>query len=135
VWWSNGIFTKALPDKEHPNSVGALCPKALAGPELVYSEDRLLYPMKRTRPKGDSDPGWQRISWEEALPMAAQRLNEIKEKYGAEAVAFHRSSNGGSQAADFNNWALRLGYSFGSPNNLSTTHISTVGKAADRAGP
>ena len=32
-----------------------------AVPELVYAEDRVLYPMVRTRPKGDPDPGWQRV--------------------------------------------------------------------------
>ncbi len=119
----NGVFTRVQPDKDHPNAVKALCPKALAGPELVYSPERIAHPMIRTRPKGDPDPGWKRISWDEALDITASRLNQIKAKYGAEAVAFHRSSNGGSQASDFNNWALRLNYAFGSPTNLSTTHI------------
>ena len=119
----NGVFTKVQPDTDHPNAVESLCPKALSGPELVYSPDRIKYPMMRTRPKGDSDPGWKRISWDEALDITASRLKEIKTKYGAEAVVFHRSSNGGSQSSDFNNWALRLNYVFGSPTNLSTTHI------------
>ena len=119
----DGIFTRVRPDKDHPNAMNALCPKALAGPELVYSPERIRYPMRRTRPKGDPDPGWQRISWGEALDTIASRLKEIKAAYGAESIAFHRSSNGGSQASDFNNWALRLNYAIGSPTNLSTTHI------------
>lgn len=35
--------------------------------------------MKRTNPKGDDDPGWVRISWDEALAEAGTKLNEIKE--------------------------------------------------------
>jgi anaerobic selenocysteine-containing dehydrogenase len=42
--------------------------------------------MKRTRPKGDPDPGWTEISWEEGLDTVASRLLEIRRQYGAEAV-------------------------------------------------
>src|SRR2546422_2861870 len=41
-----------------------LCVKGRAAPELVYAPDRLLLPMKRTRPRGDADPGWVSIGWE-----------------------------------------------------------------------
>src|SRR5439155_4859565 len=46
-----------------------LCVKGRAAPELVYAADRLLHPLRRTRPKGDPDPGWVRISWDEALEL------------------------------------------------------------------
>jgi anaerobic selenocysteine-containing dehydrogenase len=38
----------------------------------------LQYPMKRARPKGDADPGWVRITWEEALELTASRLLDNK---------------------------------------------------------
>jgi anaerobic selenocysteine-containing dehydrogenase len=57
----NGRFVALQPDPSHLSGK-AHCAKGRAGPELVYSADRLLYPLKRTRPKGDPDPGWQRIS-------------------------------------------------------------------------
>jgi anaerobic selenocysteine-containing dehydrogenase len=72
----DGRFTKVRPDSEHPN--GGICIKGSAAPELVYAPDRLKYPMKRTRPKGDADPGWVEISWEEALDTVASRLLQIK---------------------------------------------------------
>lgn len=56
----DGILTKVNADPEHPN--GCICVKGTAAPEIVYSPDRLQYPMLRTRPKGDRDPGWVRIS-------------------------------------------------------------------------
>jgi anaerobic selenocysteine-containing dehydrogenase len=80
----DGHFTKVTPDSEHPN--GGICIKGYAAPEIVYSPDRLRRPMKRTRPKGDPDPGWTEISWEEALDTIASRLLEIRRQYGAEAV-------------------------------------------------
>ena len=118
----DGKFVKVGPGNEHPNAV-ALCPKGLAGPELVYSKQRLQYPMRRTKPKGDPDPGWQRISWDEALDTIATRLNQIKDEWGAEAVAFARSGHSGSPMSEIDPWARRLSNAFGTPNNIATTHI------------
>ena len=78
----DGRFTKVRPDSEHPN--GGICIKGSAAPELVYAPDRLKYPMKRTRPKGDADPGWVEISWDEALDTVASRLSQIKTESGPE---------------------------------------------------
>ena len=119
----DGVFTKLLPDMDHPNAFRPLCPKGHAGPELVYSKERLKYPMRRTRPKGEPDPGWERISWDEALDMVATNLNKIKAEYGAEAVAFYRPAPSGSPAKDFWDWMIRFSHAFGSPNTLATTHI------------
>jgi hypothetical protein len=52
----DGLFRKVTADPAHPN--GCICVKGTAAPEIVYAPDRLRYPMKRTRPKGDADPGW-----------------------------------------------------------------------------
>ena len=129
----NGIFTKVLLDREHPNALAPLCPKGLAGPEMVYSKARLQFPLRRTKPKGEIDPGWERISWDEALESIATRLNEIKARFGAEAVAFYRPAPGGSPAKDFWDWMLRLAHAFGSPNTLATTHICNWAKDAASA--
>src|ERR1043165_7947188 len=83
----NGNFVGLEPDPSHPTGQ-ALCAKGRAAPELVYSADRLLHPLKRTRPKGDPDPGWQRIGWDEALELTATRLRQIAEESGPESVVF-----------------------------------------------
>jgi anaerobic selenocysteine-containing dehydrogenase len=62
----DGRFIALEPDPSRPTGQ-ALCAKGRAAPELVYHLDRLLYPLRRTRPKGDPDPGWERIGWDEAL--------------------------------------------------------------------
>jgi len=117
----DGRLTKVTADPEHPN--GCICVKGTAAPEIVSSPDRLHYPMRRTRPKGEADPGWVRISWEEALGQTARRLLDIKARYGPEAVVFSRATPTGSASHDFMDWLERLANAFGSPNVLTTTHI------------
>ena len=48
----NGRLVAVEPDPSHPTG-SVLCAKGRAAPELVHHEDRLLNPLKRTRPKGD----------------------------------------------------------------------------------
>ena len=119
----DGRLTRIKPDSEHPN--GGICIKGSAAPELVYSPDRLRQPMKRTRAKGDPDPGWVEISWEEALDTVASRLAQIKAESGPEAVVFACATPAGGGTADFAPWLTRLGNAFGTPNRMSAIHICT----------
>ena len=119
----DGVLTQVVADPDHPN--GCICVKGTAAPEIVYSPDRLRYPMLRTRPKGDPDPGWIRITWDQALNLAVLRLNDIKDNYGAEAVVFSRATTAGSASIDFDGWLQRLSNAFGSPNLLTSNHICT----------
>ena len=87
----NGRLVTIEPDPSHPTGK-ALCAKGRAAPALVEAPDRVLYPLRRTRPKGDADPGWQRISWDEALDetaaamrrAAARRLGQVITSSGKE---------------------------------------------------
>jgi len=97
--------------------------KGTAAPQIVYSPKRLKHPMRRTRPKGELNPGWERISWDEALKTAARELLRLRDRYGAESVIFGRPAPGGSAANDYVGWLTRLANVFGSPNILATTHI------------
>nr|WP_260854512.1 molybdopterin-dependent oxidoreductase [Paraburkholderia sp. BCC1884] len=70
----------------------------------------------RTRPKGDADPGWKRVSWDEALDCVAERLGRIRRESGAEAVAFSWTTPSGTPISDNIQWVERFTYAFGSPN-------------------
>ena len=118
----DGVFTEVRPDSKHPLG-HSLCPKGLAGPELVYNNQRLHYPMRRTRPKGDPDPGWERISWNEALDTMAEKLKGIRAKFGPEAIAVARSGPAGSPMGELGLWVTRFANALGTPNNIATTHI------------
>jgi anaerobic selenocysteine-containing dehydrogenase len=72
----NGTLFSLEPDPMHPTGK-ALCAKGHAAPELVYHPERLAHPLRRTRPKGDRDPGWQRIGWDEALDLTAAAVHRI----------------------------------------------------------
>src|SRR5437763_9011571 len=95
----NGRFVALEPDPSHPTGK-ALCAKGRAAPELVYHSDRLLYPLKRTRPKGDPNPGWERISWDEALDLIAARLLMFAKEDGPESVVFSVASPSTSASED-----------------------------------
>ncbi len=73
--------------KEHPQKI--LCNKGLATLQRLYNPNRLLYPMKRTHPKGSKDPGFKRIGWDEALSDIAKNLLAIRAKHGADSVMFY----------------------------------------------
>ena len=54
----------------------------------IEAETRLLHPMKRVGEKGPGKGYFVQISWEEALDTIADKLKEIKEKYGPYGI-FH----------------------------------------------
>ncbi len=50
----------------------------------LYSPERLLYPMMRVGERGEGK--FKRVSWDEALDFIAEKMVEIKEKYGPTAL-------------------------------------------------
>src|ERR1051326_7029426 len=103
----NGRVTRLDPDNDHPNG-GVMCLKGKAAPELVYHSERLNYPLKRTKPKGTADAGWQRISWDQALDEIATRLRSIRDRYGAQSIALAKGTKSGTSVDDVERWLGRL---------------------------
>ncbi len=81
----DGVATKIEPNfdlaGEHPAD-GKVCVKPYGLVEKLYHPDRILTPLKRTNPKKgrDEDPGWQEITWDEALDTLAEKLNAARAK-------------------------------------------------------
>ncbi len=123
----DGRFSALEPDPSHPTG-RALCAKGRAGPELVYHEDRLLHPMRRTRPKDDLDPGWQRISWDEALDITAERLRSIASESGPESVVISLVSPSTSASDDSWSWVHRLANAFGTPSICGSMELCGWGR-------
>ena len=98
--------------KEHPVSKGSICPRAEALPEWVYSEGRLRHPMRQVNGR------FQRISWDEALDSIAERLKDIKHRYGARALAVYTGSMG-VENIELAAFAQRFRGVYGTPNLLS----------------
>jgi anaerobic selenocysteine-containing dehydrogenase len=118
----NGRVTRLDADHDHPNG-GVMCLKGKAAPELVYNSERLNYPLKRTKPKGDADAGWQRIGWDQALNEIAEKLQSIRARDGAKAIALGKGTKSGTSVDDVERWLGRFLYLLGSPNWMSTTHV------------
>ena len=76
------IAVRGNPD--HPFTRGRLCVKVNNYEERVYSDKRLLYPLKRVGPKGSKQ--FQRISWDEAIETIAARWKSIIAEQGAQAI-------------------------------------------------
>jgi anaerobic selenocysteine-containing dehydrogenase len=117
-----GRLLAVAADPRHPSGA-KICPKGRAAPELVYSGQRLLRPLLRTKPKGAADPGWREISWDEALARTAEGLLAAKQRLGAEGVAFSITSPSGTAISDASGWIERFVRGFGSPNIVYATEL------------
>jgi phenylacetyl-CoA:acceptor oxidoreductase len=79
----DGVAIGVEPNTEmadvHP-ACGTVCVRAYALIQKLYNPARIQTPMRRTNPrKGrDQDPGWEPITWEEALATLADRLNHLR---------------------------------------------------------
>ena len=79
-----GRAVEARGDRDHPFTRGGLCVKLNNFVDTVYSPGRVLYPMRRTGPKGSGR--FERITWDAALDEIAARFTQVADEYGAEAV-------------------------------------------------
>lgn len=105
---SKGRVVKLEGNPDHPHSLGKLCARGQSGIMTTYDPDRVLYPLIRVGQRGEGK--FRRASWEEALDLVAGKMQEIKDKYGPEAMVFSSTHN--LSQVQFEN--LLSGY--GSPN-------------------
>jgi len=91
------------------------CARLLGAKEMAYHPDRVNFPLKRAGERGEGK--WQRVSWDEALDEIAERLEQIRQKYGAEAVAF---TTGTWRTRNFEGRFCNL---FGTPNLIGQGKI------------
>lgn len=79
-----GKILQIAGDSEHPVTQGVICEKAKHYPERVYGKDRVLYPMRRSGPKGSGE--FEQISWKEAFEEISVRWKSLIEEHGPEAI-------------------------------------------------
>lgn len=107
----DGKLTKVEGDPEHPYNQGHICPRCAALPDVVNSEERLLYPMKRDPSQRGNCDAWERISWDEALDLVYDTMTELGEKYGK-----HTLQTFCGTGRDILWQSQRLAYSMGTPH-------------------
>lgn len=127
---NDGKLDKVYPDNSSP--LGMICKLGEHSAEIVYSKDRLLYPMKRKGKKGTYD--FERISWEQAYDTIVSQLNRIKAEHGPEAAAVY-TGRGSFELAMCDVFqpegaavssASSVLFPFGSPNTLGVGALCYV---------
>jgi anaerobic selenocysteine-containing dehydrogenase len=121
-----GRLIKVEADKDVP--YGNLCVRGKAGPEIVYSPDRLKDPLIRTGERGEGK--FRSASWDEALDLVAGRMKEIRDSYGPQAFAYH--SGRGVFEQSIHDFGRTFLYPYGSPNmaNVGSLCFNSYGLLA-----
>ena len=104
-------------DPEHPSNRGQLCVKGHAIPEMIRQKNRLRYPLQRKK------NGLERISWDEALKIAADKLGEIRSAFGPLSLA---RCGGAPVSYHARDGFRQLIGEFGSPNFASPASLCMV---------
>ena len=91
-----------------PAMKGAVCPRGAAGTGLIYDGERPQTPLIREGERGEGR--WHKATWDEAFDYVADKLNQVKDQYGAKAIAL---SDRGGPFRDFHRAFLR---GIGTPN-------------------
>jgi thiosulfate reductase/polysulfide reductase chain A len=95
----------------HSHSLGKLCPRGAAGAKLLDDANRLKSPQKRV---GNH---FEPIPWDQALREIGARLLDVKQRFGAQSVAWLRHPD----ISDA--WDVQFMRAFGSPNIFASTSL------------
>lgn len=107
----DGRVAKIAPNPAHPASRGAFCVKGILGaPGWTDSEQRLLHPLRRAGERGGGR--WERLGWDDALDLMADRLADVRARDGPLALVGAVSGAAFSRGAT----VALLMRSLGSPN-------------------
>ena len=107
----DGRVLKIEGDPEHLTNQGGLCCRGNIALKHLDHPARINHALKRAGEKGENK--WEKIPYDQAIKEIAERLNQIKEESGAEAVA----TAGGTLHTE--DWARRRFMNlFGSPNGF-----------------
>jgi anaerobic selenocysteine-containing dehydrogenase len=126
----DGKIERLSPIKDHP--LGVVCVRGVHAKEIVYSRDRLQYPLLRVGERGEGK--FMRIGWDEAMDRIAETFQKIKQDHGAEAVMTY-FGRGSFDVSLLDVFAPRdvsvsgtygLLFPFGSPNTSSCSAVCYV---------
>ena len=79
----SGRLVDLKPDRAHPVTRGFACHKGLLARDIHFDPDRLDTPQRRNA------QGFERSSWDEALPAIASRLSEVLDQHGPQSIALY----------------------------------------------
>jgi len=116
VHFDQGRAVRVEGNPENPLTRGALCRRGQLILEHLYHPARLNYPLKRAGRRGEGK--WQQVTWEQAMDEIAGKLAKLRDRYGAETLAFSRGTY------RTYGWAMKRFLNlFGSPNMIGPNHV------------
>lgn len=86
VGTDKGVVVAVRGDEASPVNRGLLCVKGYHLPGFLYGEDRLTHPLRRQK-----DGSYQKIAWDEALDLIAERFSTVLREHGQESVGVYGS--------------------------------------------
>ncbi len=123
----DGRVVKIDGNRVNPFTEGYICSKVRRFPDLLYGEGRVLYPAVRRGGKGEGR--FERISWEAALDLAAEKIRAARERFGGESILpFSYGGSNGLLTQDTTD--ARLFYRIGASRLARTVCAAPTGKAA-----
>ncbi|MBI2817195.1 MAG: molybdopterin-dependent oxidoreductase [Acidobacteria bacterium] len=116
----DGVVVNIEGNPDHPQNRGKMCAKGKAGIMNLYNPHRVTTPLKRTNPnKGvDIDPGWQEISWDEALGRIVAEFERIRDNPKKLLI------QSWEVIGDNYFWLKALGSAFGTPHIMAAASPS-----------
>jgi formate dehydrogenase major subunit len=131
--------------REGPANEGRLCVKGRFGMDYIHSSDRITKPLIRKAGVAkdvsllDGHTDWREVfceaTWEEALDLATQPLNALRDQHGPKSLAGFGSAKGSNEEAYLFQKLVRTG--FGSNNVDHCTrlcHASSVAALLEGVG-
>jgi formate dehydrogenase major subunit len=131
--------------REGPANEGRLCVKGRFGMDYIHSPDRITKPLIRKPGMAkdlsliDGRTDWREVfreaTWEEALTLATQPLNALRQQHGPKSLAGFGSAKGSNEEAYLFQKLVRTG--FGSNNVDHCTrlcHASSVAALLEGVG-
>lgn len=110
----------------NPTTNGYICSKVRRFGQHIYSDERILKPALRAGPKGRGD--FTPVDWDTALGHIAERLDEVRRRFGGEAILpfGHGGSNGALTQGSVD---ARLFYRLGASQLARTVCAAPTGAA------
>jgi formate dehydrogenase major subunit len=125
---SNGVWVRQEAAFDSPINMGAHCAKGASVREHGFGEHRLRYPMKLVNGK------YERISWDQAINEIGDKLLELRQKSGPDALMIIGSSKHNNEQS----YLLRKWVSMWGSNNCDhqarICHSTTVAGVAQTFG-
>ena len=109
----DGNLVRLTGNPLHPMSRGGLCPRGVAGVQMLYHPERLASPLVREGERGAGQ--WRQVSREDAIALISERLQSLRADGRPQGLALLSGYCAGTM---HDLWRQFL-QSFGSPNHVA----------------